>query len=776
MVSQTVSQLREGNQQLRRQIAELQDELRTTRLRLEELDQLYHTAPVGLCLMDCDLRFVRINARLAAINGLPIKDHIGESLRGVLPAMADTIEPLYRQVIETGEPMLEMEVTGTTQAHPHEQGSYLVSYYPVKNGNNDVVGVSTVVQDVSATRHAEQQLHAQTELLEQIIATVPHSIFWKDRDSVYLGCNKRTAADLGLDHPSQIVGLTDFDTPVTRGQAQDYRAFDDRVMQSGRAALNIEETQRRPDGSEAFLLTSKVPLRDHDGEVSGVLGVYTDITSRKHAQQQLEESEARLRTIIDHAPEAIVVLDADTGRFVDANENAEQLFGLDRKTLLTTGPMEMSPPNQPDGIESSLLAETLINQTVAGNAPVFEWVHRNARGEDIRCEIRLVKLPYAGRNLLRGSITDITERIEAQQALQQAHDELEQRVAERTTELADSEERWRSLVQTAPDIILIVNPDGTIRYINRVEPGYQVEHVIGTSAFDYVISDDRQSMRRRYENVLSSGEIESFEVRVERPEGIVTYSSRVGPFFENGMITGVTSIATDISEQKAAEAKLMAEDQVLRQLLDLQETERKMLAYDIHDGFVQDVVGAQMRVEGARYLDDLGTVKNELESVAEVLRNGISEGRRLIRELRPMVLDEAGVVEAIRHLVADERKYETLDVDFVYDVQFDRLEPMLEGAIFRIVQESLNNVKRHAGTTKAKVELAQGNGTLHMKIEDEGCGFDQKHVPHDRFGLRGMQERARLFGGAAKIRSAPGQGTLVSVELPVDATSPITTN
>ncbi len=141
----------------------------------------------------------------------------------------------------------------------------------------------------------------------------------------------------------------------------------------------------------------------------------------------------------------------------------------------------------------------------------------------------------------------------------------------------------------------------------------------------------------------------------------------------------------------------------------------------------------------------------------------------MIRDLRPMVLDEAGIVEAIHHLIADEKKQESLIATFDHRVAFDRLEPMLEGAIFRIVQESLNNVKKHAKTNQVTVSMKQDGSMLYIKIQDQGVGFDPDEVAPERFGLRGIRERARLFGGAATIESKPGAGTTVRANLPIDA-------
>ena len=135
-----------------------------------------------------------------------------------------------------------------------------------------------------------------------------------------------------------------------------------------------------------------------------------DVTERRESEQAVRESEARYRLLVDHAPEAIVVLDVETGRFVDANVNAQKLFGLERARLLELGPVDLSPPHQPDGSPSDERARAYIEQALAGEAPVFEWAHRSAAGREIMCEVRLVRLPSGSRRLVRGSIADISER------------------------------------------------------------------------------------------------------------------------------------------------------------------------------------------------------------------------------------------------------------------------------------------------------------------------------------------------------------------------------
>ena len=122
------------------------------------------------------------------------------------------------------------------------------------------------------------------------------------------------------------------------------------------------------------------------------------------------ESEERLRTLFNFAPEAVVMLDCETGRFLDVNPRAEELFGLPRDELCTMGPFDLSPARQPGGRDSSNFGEHMIEEGLAGSAPVFEWWHCNAKGDAIPCEVRLVRMPWGNRTVIRGSITDISER------------------------------------------------------------------------------------------------------------------------------------------------------------------------------------------------------------------------------------------------------------------------------------------------------------------------------------------------------------------------------
>jgi diguanylate cyclase (GGDEF)-like protein/PAS domain S-box-containing protein len=189
--------------------------------------------------------------------------------------------------------------------------------------------------------------------------------------------------------------------------------------------LKARELWARRKNGETFpaeIAVSQAPLSRREMFVLCL----RDVTERRESEQAVRESEARYRLLVDHAPEAIVVLDVDTGRFVDANVNGQKLFGLDRARLLEVGPVELSPPQQPDGAPSGARARAYVQRALEGESPVFEWSHKNASGREIVCEVRLVRLPSGTRRLVRGSIADISERKRAERVAAAEREVFEQ--------------------------------------------------------------------------------------------------------------------------------------------------------------------------------------------------------------------------------------------------------------------------------------------------------------------------------------------------------------
>jgi diguanylate cyclase (GGDEF)-like protein/PAS domain S-box-containing protein len=187
-----------------------------------------------------------------------------------------------------------------------------------------------------------------------------------------------------------------------------------------------------------------------------------DVTERRESEQAMRESAQRYQLLVDHAPDAIVVLDVDAGRFVDANGNAQKLFGLSRERLLQLGPVTLSPPQQPDGGASEQRARAYIERALAGDVQQFEWSHCDATGREIICEVRLAPLPSGNRRLVRGSIADISERKRAERMAEAERQVFEQitRNASLPEVLASVTALIESAISAATSAVNVLSADG----------------------------------------------------------------------------------------------------------------------------------------------------------------------------------------------------------------------------------------------------------------------------------------------------------------------------
>jgi two-component system cell cycle sensor histidine kinase/response regulator CckA len=257
----------------------------------------------------------------------------------------------------------------------------------------------------------------------------------------------------------------------------------------------------------------------------------------------LRESEERYRILVENAPEAIVVLDVEKGKFVDGNENALRLFQLSREELLCHGPAELSPPLQPSGRTSEVAARERVERALAGGAPSFEWVHRNSKGEDIDCEVHVVRLPSPGRQLVRGSIVDITDRKRAEQALR------------------ESEARYRGLVNNATYGIYWVTTDGELLSVNpalaRMLGFDSTDELLALGSSDILYRDPALRLRLLAE-YMKFGRVNAM-AEWKRKDGKIIHVHLNGRRTTNPerMIECIEVIVEDVTEKIALEKQLV---------------------------------------------------------------------------------------------------------------------------------------------------------------------------------------------------------------------------
>ncbi|WAS91182.1 ATP-binding protein [Nannocystis punicea] len=217
-----------------------------------------------------------------------------------------------------------------------------VHYSPVRGPVGEVTGVLGVALDVTERERAMEKLASQQSVLKYLLANVPQAIFWKDRQRRFLGCNQKFLEHTGLTDESQLLGKTDHDIWDSREEADFFRLMDERVMSTGVPIMDIEEPLRRPDGRQTFILTSKVPIRDEAGEVTGLLGIYVDITERKRIELEIQRAKEAADAALRAKSEFLTVMSHE----------------LRTPLTLILGPLEalLADPAEPlgDGTRASL--------------------------------------------------------------------------------------------------------------------------------------------------------------------------------------------------------------------------------------------------------------------------------------------------------------------------------------------------------------------------------------------------------------------------------------
>ncbi|MDA8432541.1 MAG: PAS domain S-box protein, partial [Nitrospiraceae bacterium] len=447
---------------------------------------------------------------------------------------------------------------------------------------------SQITREIEDRKRAEDALHISRNMLRQVLNTMPQSIFWKDRECVYLGCNDVFAKAVGIDNPAEIVGKTDFDLPWPRPEAEAYRADDQEVMAANRPKRNIIEPLQQADGTRIWIDTSKVPLVDREGRVFGVLGVYEDITSRKLAEEKLKKSEAQLRESQTVARLGSWDLDLVTKR-LEWSDETYALFDLSPEDFLPSFDefARMVHPGDADAIRNA------FDHALASDADPYHVTVRiiNDSGRQWVMEaFGAVRRGSDGRALsIFGTAQDITVRKEAEEKI---------RV---------SEQFIRRILDTVDDGFIVVDRDYRILTVNRAyceQIGGCEEGVVGKHCYEISHNSLRPCFEQGEEcavrQVFETGEPYSSLHRHEDANGDILYvETKAYPIRDaSGEITSAIETISNITEKH-----LLEEERLKTQKLESIGTLAGGIAHDFNN-LLQSIFGyismAKLRISNPR--------------------------------------------------------------------------------------------------------------------------------------------------------------------------------
>ena len=527
---------------------------------------------------------------------------------------------------------------------------------------------------------------------------------------------------------------------------------------------------RKKAGFSRCVYVESLAFRGKPGHITHWRAALLDISDRKLAEYALRESEARLRVMLDHSPSLIFLKDLK-GRYLDVNQQFERTFHLTRQDIIGKTDHDIFPPEQATAFRANDL-----KVLQAGRSLQFDEaaLHDDGPHTSIVSKFPLRRLdgtPYA----ICGITTDITERKIAEEALKSSNaftravlDSLSAHVCVLDKEgvILKTNDAWNAFARPRADGVFTIGEVGD-NYLDlcrhTIAAGTSTGQAI-LKGVEAVLTGDQPSFSAEYHAALP-GEERWLLMRVAPLKGA----------------KGVVISHTDISDRVRMARSL--EDHVLLlgekreelesltgKLIEAQEEERKRIARELHDDFNQRLAALSVELESMERTPiapsepvarQLATIRGQIEQLSDDLHD-------LAYRLHPSLLEHVGLEVAARDHVAEFSKRTGLPVRFTAREVPGRLSPEIATNLFRVMQESLQNVFKHAQATEVTVRLSGSSKGIGLSVRDNGKGFDleSKNARMRGLGLVSMQERARGLGGFLRIHSLPRDGTKVCVWIP----------
>ncbi|NQT16734.1 MAG: PAS domain S-box protein [Planctomycetes bacterium] len=591
-------------------------------------------------------------------------------------------------------------------------------------------------------RSTEETLRRSESRFRSLVENTNDVIWELDENNVFTYVSPKSKDMLGYE-PEEAIGRTPFDF-MSADEAERMEGAVREIIDSGQPFAELEAAFLRKDGRQVVLECGGKRISVGDQEHRGFRGISRDVTGRKKTEELLRQSEEQYRVIFESIADSLLVGDLE-GRIVAANPAACEAHGYTQDEIIGLSAKELIHP------DDRYKLDEFPRVVDAGDRYRVEAVEVRKDGSTFDVEVFGTPFMFKDQPHLLAIVRDVTDRKNAIEALRQ------------------SEEVTRALINAPTEVAFLIEKDGTILTLNETAAkrhGKTAADLVGTCIYDLLPPDLAESRGRRAEEVIRSRRA----VRVEDEQEGRSYDSHVYPVFDaSGEVVRLAIYGHDVTKRKRAEEALERETRYLKRSLEASDRDRRLIAYEIHDGLAQQLTSAMMQFQAFASLSsrDAERASNVFNAGLELLGEALAETRRLISGVRPPILDELGLVTAIEHLINGLGSESGPDIEFQADVEFDRLGHSLENGLFRIVQECVTNACKHSESNKVLVAMAQNGNTLRIEIQDWGLGFDLEGTEEGRFGLEGIRERTRLLGGRAIIDSSPDAGTRVAVELPL---------
>ena len=726
---------------------------------LERLRHLYvlllTSVHDGIYGVDLQGHAIFVNPAAARMIGSPSEELVGRHMHAIVHHM----KPDGALYPEDECPIYRASHDGTVQHVADEVfwrkdgTSFPVEYSStpiIERGG--IVGAVVTFRDITQRKRAERELRESEARLRAILDNSPNLVFLKDPQGRYLHINRQFERAFHISREA-IAGKTDKEV-FPAEQAAAFRANDLKVFQAG-VPLEFEEVALQDDGLHTSIV-SKFPLYDGEGKPYALCGITTDITQRKAMEKALQQAEEKYRDIFDNAVEGIFQ-STPGGRYLSVNPALARMYGYASPEELVRSVTDIAHEVYVDPDCRTELTNLLERQGVVRGYE-YEVYRKDGSTIWISESVRAVRNDEGKILYYEGTVEDITERRRAE----------------------EERRRLAAMIESSNDAIMSLT-EGRISFWNPAAEklfGYSSEEILGKPLNVLVPSHLQGKAERTFESILRGEQIQDYETeRVRKDGSIVPVSLTVSPLKDvHGKIVGPFSIIRDITERKRAEEELqrtLGQVRTLSRRLEVvREDERTRIARELHDELGVRLTCLKMdlsRLQPVMNEASRPKLEEKVLSMIEQVDTTIAAVQCLVAELRPGVLDDLGLVAAIEWQCQDFEQRSGIRCLVDCKEEDIPLDSARATAAFRICQEALTNVLRHARAKEIRVHLDKLDRELVLEIHDDGQGIlPEKITAATSLGLLGMHERASAVGGTLRIVGLPGQGTTVTLRLPCE--------
>jgi len=748
-----------------------------------ELKTIYEHAPVMMCVIDKNSRILFANQAFSLLTGIPQETMIGGTVCGVLGCINSLTDPrgcgfdqkcwncslrkAIKETFDTGVGLRNIEYQSTLNIEGvNHEVSLLGSTAIIRNDEKS--SLLLCLHDITDRMLAEEALQKSEMLLRTFIDNSPFEIWARDMNNIGILENKKSVY-----HYGSIIGKTPYEIGnVDKDITHLWEVNNQRVL---KGEIVDEEHEIYVDNTLHVLQQIVFPINNNE-KIIGIAGFNIDITDRKQAEEALHQNNSRLELAMQVANMAWWEMDVNSGNIIYGKRRTEMLGYQSEDFGHFKNFIDIIHPDDQEKVMNALrehLYEDVdkyeAEYRILDSEGNYKWLYdlgniskRDEEGHPIT---------------ILGLVLDITERKTLDK------------------ELNDQKQFFEQLFMQSSISTQILDRDG---WCERINP--KLSQIFGVEAKDmegmvYNIFKDKEIVQsgvlKNLENVFNNGNTSEWEVLFDIGEAAASqdinvkenkkiwYHNWAYPIFDqNNEISHIIIQHDDITDRKTAEEALSVSQEQLKKfaahLQNVREEERVLLAREIHDELGQILIAIKI---------DMGMLKqNVIKGISKVhsksvlskfdvlfglVDNTIKTARKIMTDLRPEVLDLLGFIETIKqHLNAFQERYK-ITCHFENTITSLELDSQQSVALFRIIQEALNNVAKHSKATELRVVFEKKNNKLILEIVDNGIGFDENHKKNaDSYGLIGMKERVFLLDGELTITGKKNLGTSIKVVMP----------